>query len=145
VNSSSVAVGPPVSGAGFGVSFPLITAAGNYGVVANYGSSCATTMSGTANIAISPLPTIFSVTGGGGYCAGGTGVHVGLSSSTVGVNYQLMLGGTMIGSPVAGTSAALDFGLQTTAGAYTVVATNATTGCDYRLREQHEQQRHSAH
>ncbi len=73
---------------------------------------------------------VYSVIGGGNYCAGGGGVHVGLNSSTTGVNYQLMLGSGSVGSPVSGASGSpLDFGLETGAGTYTVVATNATTGC----------------
>jgi hypothetical protein len=74
-------------------------------------------------------PTAFSVTGGGAYCDGGPGVAVGLSGSQTGVNYQLKNGTTNVGSAVAGTGAAISFGNQTTAGTYTVEATNATTTC----------------
>ncbi len=52
-----------------------------------------------------------------------------LSSSSIGTNYQLMLASTPVGAPVAGTGVGISFGLQTTAGSYTVVATNGTTGC----------------
>ncbi len=82
----------------------------------------------TAVVTVNTLPTAFTVTGGGNYCAGGSGVIVGLSGSTAGVTYQLNLGGTAIGGTVAGTGSALNFGIQTSAGAYTVVATNAA-GC----------------
>ncbi|MBL7783707.1 MAG: hypothetical protein JNM22_20900, partial [Saprospiraceae bacterium] len=74
-------------------------------------------------------PTAFAVTGGGAYCAGGTGVAIGLSGSQTGVTYQLKLGVTNVGAAVPGTGAALNFGNQTTAGTYTVVATNTTTTC----------------
>ena len=73
------------------------------------------------------LPTAFTVTGGGSYNAGGSGVAVGLSGSQTGVNYQLFIGASTTGSPVAGTGAAISFGNQTAAGTYTVVATNTTT------------------
>ncbi len=73
--------------------------------------------------------TAFTVTGGGAYCSGGSGVSVGLSGSQTGVDYQLKRNGGDEGSAVAGTGAALDFGLQTGAGAYTVVASNITTEC----------------
>ena len=86
-------------------------------------------MAGSATITINPLPTLYLVTGGGNYCSGGTGVHVGLSGSTIGVNYQLIVGGLPSGSPMPGTSVAIDFGAQTTAGSYSVLATNTTAGC----------------
>ena len=74
-------------------------------------------------------PATYAVTGGGAYCSGGSGVSVGLANSDAGVNYQLRLNGTDIGAPLAGTGAALDFGLQTTAGTYTVAGSNTTTAC----------------
>jgi hypothetical protein len=91
---------------------------------------------GSTNIyswAVNPLPTLFNVTGGGSYCAGGIGVNIGLSGSEVGVNYQLLLGGLNIGTPISGTGGALSFGLQTAAGTYTVVATNPSTGCSRQM------------
>jgi hypothetical protein len=72
---------------------------------------------------------VFNVTGGGAYCAGGSGVAVGLSGSQSGVDYQLLLGGSPSGAPVAGTGSAISFGDQTGAGTYTVTASNVTTGC----------------
>ncbi|MCX6913690.1 MAG: hypothetical protein NT167_11680, partial [Verrucomicrobia bacterium] len=77
-------------------------------------------------------PAAFAVTGGGAYCSGGSGVAVGLSGSETGVNYQLYRDGTTaVGSPVAGTGSALNFGNQTVAGTYTVkgTRTGCTTGC----------------
>ena len=128
--TGGVATGSPVSGIGGPISFGLHTTAGTYTVVAtNATSGCTIAMSGSVTITINPLPVVVSVTGGGGYCAGGAGVSVGLAASAIGVNYQLYLGGVPVGSPVAGIGAAISFGLQTTAGTYTVVATNATTGC----------------
>jgi hypothetical protein len=90
---------------------------------------CASLTTGnTTTINVNALPTAFTVTGGGAYCSGATGVAVGLSGSQTGVNYQLKIGGANAGS-AAGTGAAISFGTQTTAGTYTVVATNATTLC----------------
>jgi hypothetical protein len=74
-------------------------------------------------------PSLFSVTGGGGYCTGSAGVAVGLSNSEMGVTYQLKNGTNNVGSAVAGTGAAISFGNQTTTGTYTVVATRTTSGC----------------
>jgi autotransporter-associated beta strand protein len=73
--------------------------------------------------------TSFSVTGGGAYCSGGSGVSVGLSGSETGLDYQLKLNGTDVGSAVAGTGSALDFGLQTAGGVYSVQASNTTSAC----------------
>lgn len=73
--------------------------------------------------------TAFTVTGGGAYCSGDPGVSVGLSGSEADRDYQLRLNGTDVGAAVAGTGSALDFGLQTAAGTYTVVASNTLTAC----------------
>ncbi|MBX7219385.1 MAG: SBBP repeat-containing protein [Blastocatellia bacterium] len=79
---------------------------------------------------INALPGLFAVTGGGSYCSGGAGVALGLAGSQTGVTYQLLLNGvTLIGTPLAGTGAALTFGNQTLAGTYTVRAANVVTGC----------------
>jgi len=69
------------------------------------------------------------MTGGGGYCAGGSGREVGLDGSETGVSYQLYVGGsTPVGSPVAGTGSPISFGNQT-AGTYTAVGTADVGGC----------------
>ncbi len=78
----------------------------------------------TTLFTVNPLPIPFTVTGGGSYCSGGTGVPVGLSGSQIGVNYQLYCGASPVGLPVAGTGAAISFGLQTGPCVYTVVATS---------------------
>jgi len=85
-------------------------------------------MPGSATISILPSPYVFTVTGGGSYCAGGSGVTIGLSGTVTGTTYQLYRSGTLIGT-LAGTGAPLNFGLQTVAGTYTVVATITSTGC----------------
>lgn len=74
-------------------------------------------------------PTAYNVTGGGAYCAGGTGVAVGLANSETGVNYQLKLNGSNDGAAVAGTGSAISFGTKTAVGNYTVVATSAVGSC----------------
>ena len=48
------------------------------------------------------------VTGGGGYCPGGAGVHIFLNASVIGIKYQLYTGFTPVGLPINGTGAALD-------------------------------------
>lgn len=99
--------------------------------VTNPANGCFATASASATV--NPLPTTYPVTGGGTYYAVGNGVPVGLSGSQTGVNYQLLRGGTAQGSPVAGTGSAISFGNQTTAGTYTVLATNASTTCQQTM------------
>lgn len=108
------------------------TTPGAYTVIAVSGLSCVNNMLGVANVTINPLPAPYtvSVTDGGNYCAGGAGVHVLLSGSARGINYQLFEGTTAVGAPLGGIGSGLDLGIQKTAGNYTVVAKNATTGCE---------------
>ncbi|MCX6304682.1 MAG: T9SS type A sorting domain-containing protein [Bacteroidetes bacterium] len=68
-------------------------------------------------------PVAFSVTGGGTYCQGGTGLPVGLSNSTTGVTYILYKNSVAQVPTVAGTGAAISFGDQV-AGDYTIAGTN---------------------
>jgi hypothetical protein len=88
-------------------------------------TACATTTPVTVN----PLPATFAITGGGNYCAGGTGVAVGISGSQTGVSYKLYLGTAVVGSPIIGTGSSISFGLQTSAGTYTIVGENTTSLC----------------
>jgi hypothetical protein len=81
---------------------------------------CATTT--TLTITVNPNPTAFNMTGGGSYCAGGSGVPVGLAGSQSGVSYQLKRDGMDVGSSMSGTGSSLSFSNQTAAGTYTVVA-----------------------
>lgn len=83
---------------------------------------------GSLSVQANPGPNAYSMTGGGGYCAGGSGVSVGLSGSQSGVRYQLRRDGTNVGSALNGTGGALSFGSQTAPGTYTVVG-SFTTGC----------------
>ncbi len=99
--------------------------AGVSGITYSTGVGCSV----TAVVTVNPLPAAFTVSGGGGFCPGGAGLHIGLTGSTSGVSYQLYIGGVATGSPVTGTGSPLDFGLQTSPGSYTVIATNPVTGC----------------
>ncbi|HEX2934232.1 MAG TPA: hypothetical protein VHO72_02670, partial [Bacteroidales bacterium] len=83
----------------------------------------------TKPITVKPLPTIYSVTGGGSYCEGGAGIPIGLTNSTIGVNYELFLNNTTTGQIEPGTGAALNFGNKTLAGTYTVKAKTVATSC----------------
>ena len=85
-------------------------------------------LTGSAVVIVYPVPVAYHVAGGGPYCAGGTGVAVGLTNSQVGVNYHLKCDGNTT-KMVSGTGLPISFGLQTNAGIYTVVATNVSTAC----------------
>lgn len=102
-----------VTGMGFGTSIISYTLP----------SGCAA----TKTVTVHPLPAVHTITGGGSYCFGGTGVHVGLDNSDIGVSYLLYT--DTASTTASGTGVALDFGLITAAGVYSVIATDATTGC----------------
>ena len=129
--NSGVSTGlPVVSGTGIPIDFGIMSTAGTYTVVAtNTVTACASNMAGSTVVSVNPLPTAYTVTGGGGYCIGSTGVHIGLSPSDIGISYQLYRGSVPVGTALGGSGSAIDFGLLTTAGTYTVFATNTTTGC----------------
>lgn len=127
---SGVPSGIPLAGTGAALSFGMQTAAATYTVQAtNATTGCNAAMVGSVSVTIAPLPTAFAVTGGGTYCSGGTGMPVGLSSSAPGFNYRLYNGTTPVGSAIPGTGSSINFGLQTTAGTYTVLGIGSTSGC----------------
>ncbi len=126
--------GPAIPGTNVALNFGLHAATGTYTIIAtNTATGCTNTMTGSAVIGINPLPAAYSLYGGGSYCAGGTGVHIFLSGSTMGDNYQLMMGTTKIGGMMTATGTVLDFGAQTASGTYTAVATDALTGCSSNM------------
>jgi len=100
-----------------------------YARVYSDGGLCESTVVLAVDITITNPPAVFTVTGGGLVCAGSNGTPVGLNGSVAGVSYQLQLDGSDMGAPLAGTGSALDFGLQTSAGVYTVVANTDGTSC----------------
>ncbi len=87
----------------------------------------------TATVTINALPVTYTVSGGGAYCAGATGVTVGLNGSETGISYQLLRNAVAVGTAIAGNGSAISFGIQTVAGTYTVAATNTTTGCNSNM------------
>jgi hypothetical protein len=103
------------------------TVATTYTVTATDANGFTTTSMTT--VSVNQFPAVDTVIGSNSYCAGGTGVHIGLNTSDTGVNYQLYYLGLPLGSPVAGTDTTLDFGAQTADGIYSVIATGAHTGC----------------
>jgi len=131
--NGSTPAGGVVAGTGSGITFGPQTAAGSYSVRAtDPGSGCINRVPGAANVSINNLPADIAVSGGGAYCPGspGVGINVGLTMSYTGIIYQLYGPGMVaIGSPIAGTGAAMAFAPVITAGTYSVMAVNATTAC----------------
>ncbi|MCD4680777.1 MAG: gliding motility-associated C-terminal domain-containing protein, partial [Bacteroidales bacterium] len=126
---NNIDFGLPVVGTGAAFSFGNQTAAGTYTVIATTPLGCVDTMNASVDIIINPLPTQFTVTGGGTYCAGGIGVDVGVDSTEVGIDYQLLINGVNTGAALVGIDAPISFGNQTAGGTYTVIATNPITSC----------------
>jgi len=71
----------------------------------------------------------FNVTGGGSYCAGGSGVTISLDGSESGMNYYLMDGLGNDVTSLAGTGTILDFNNITAADTYTIEARDAGNTC----------------
>ena len=87
----------------------------------------------TKVVTVNSLPVAFTVTGGGNYCSGGLGLHIGLSGSEAGISYSLHHGTTVVGAPIAGTGVPIDFGLFTAPGPFTVVGNGTVTGCSRNM------------
>lgn len=108
----------------------LVTGVASGSVFISYTVSLAC---GTADtfvlINVDATPNVYTVTGGGTFCAGGSGVDVSLSGSEPGISYQLYVGSTPAGGAISGTGSPISFGFKTAPGTYKVVATNTTTGC----------------
>jgi hypothetical protein len=136
-NGQTSALSSATTGGTWSSSNPTIASVGTTGTVTGLtpGATMVTYALSTgckrnSMVTVNALPTAYAVSGGGNYCEGGAGVHIGLDGSNSGTNYQLYTGTTAVGSPAAGISGLpLDFGLITSAGTYSVVAHNASTGC----------------
>ena len=116
-------LGNVISGTGHALVWDNMTA-GTYNVVAAYMASpyCSIVMNDSVIITESLSPEVFNLTGGGSYCAGGTGLSVMLSGSQSGVSFQLKKDSIDVGNVISGTGYTLVWN-NMTAGTYTVVAT----------------------
>ncbi len=80
----------------------------------------------SASLTVSDIPNVFSITGGGPYCVGASGVQIGLSNSQAGVEYEVFLGGVTTNIKITPGGGAFNFaGFFTAAGTYTVKGKNA--------------------
>ncbi len=126
-------IGSSVSGTGSALSLGTHTTTGTYSVVGTLFTGCTTNMTGTAVVSVNPAPAAQTLTGGGSYCVGGSGVAIGLSGSESSVLYQLYNGASTTGTAVSGTGSAISFGSQTATGTYTVVGTHSVTSCSANM------------
>ena len=78
----------------------------------------------TTTTSFLPTPQLFDVIGGGGYCAGQTGIAIGLSGSQANINYELFLDGATTGVSKSGSGGSINFGIFQALGTYTVSASN---------------------
>jgi len=85
----------------------------------------------TTNLVVNAIPVINNVSGGGNYCAGGTGADINLDGSETFTTYRLY-NSTSLAGTFTGTGAPLFFGSYTAAGTYSVIATTAT-GCSRNM------------
>ncbi|MHA6249020.1 Ig-like domain-containing protein [Pontibacter sp. CAU 1760] len=135
-NGSPVNVGTALAGNGSALTFSN-QPAGTYSVVpVSANGAC-----GKFNDVVvteTPLPTLFTVSGGGRYCAGGAGVPVLVSGSQPGITYRLMNGTTEIAAVTRTTAEAFSFSNVMAPGTYTVIASTtanqpATAACTQQM------------
>ena len=122
--NGSTNIGSPVTGTGSAISFGVQSLAGSYTVVATNGFSCSSVMN--AGVVLNPLPTAFNIVPSGVHCQG---TAIGTDGSEVGINYILLLNGSISIDTLAGTGAALSFGPQATSGNYTVSSYSLAASC----------------
>jgi hypothetical protein len=112
------------------VNFQPQSAAGTYTADAYNTTGCRANMTGSAVINITAGPTPLTVTGGGSRCSDDNGLPIGLSGNgEAGVRYRLLLNGIAVDSVLLSVPGIVNFTPQTTAGTYTVNATNIAAAC----------------
>jgi gliding motility-associated-like protein len=132
--NNSITVGIVISGTGSSLSFGYLTDEGTYTATAIDGSTgCTNQMNGSALVIANPLPNNYAITGGGEHCFGSIGSPIGLSNSQANVNYELYNNDVSTGIVMDGTGNALDFGLFTDEGIYTIIGTNPSTTCSKQM------------
>ncbi|MCQ2336942.1 MAG: hypothetical protein MJ010_07170, partial [Paludibacteraceae bacterium] len=84
----------------------------------------------TFKVTVNPLPTEYTIDGGGTYCSNTDGKEITLSGSENGVDYTLYKDGVATSVVKSGSGSALSFENQKDAGEYTILAKNTTTKCE---------------
>ncbi len=120
------------NGNGTAVFRPSALAVGTYNITYSYTNVSGCFDSETKDVEILPLPTAYTMTGGGSRCELDAGLPVSLSNSVTGTNYKLYRDGLAVvpdNIQPGSTGNPVSFGNQTIAGVYTAVATVVATGC----------------
>lgn len=103
-----------------------------YTATVTAGNGCTSSVS--VALAVSQLPAISLVTGGGSFCTGSEpGVPINLSTSQLGTGYQLLNNSVNYGIPLSGTGGTVTFNDVNILGTYSVVATNNLSGCTSQM------------
>jgi hypothetical protein len=107
-----------------------------YTITYTYTNSSGCSDSETKTVEILPLPTKYSVTGGGNRCELDAGLPIGLANSEDDIDYILYRNGNPVipENKVSGsTGNPRSFGNISNAGTYTVLAENTLTGCTNQM------------
>jgi PKD repeat protein len=119
-----------VSGTGSPLDFGILNVSGLYTAKGtNSTTTCSAMMSSSAQVSIVSNPLVYNIQGGGLYCAGTSGIEVGLEGSQQDCDYELYYDGVATGIIVQGTGFPINFGDQTDTGDYTAIAVNTEYGC----------------
>jgi gliding motility-associated-like protein len=76
----------------------------------------------TQSVSVDPVPTTFTVSGGGQFCAGESGANISLSNSQIGITYELFRSATATAIVIDGTGQPVNFPPVNIPGTYTVKA-----------------------
>jgi gliding motility-associated-like protein len=131
-----IPTGNPLLGTGTSLSFGNQKKAGIYSVQASISSngSCNTAMTGSAIISINPIPSPFTITGGGRFCMGDVGLEIGTNGSNLNTNYILYRDNQPISDSLPGTGTAISFGKQLIEGSYRIISFD-NNGCQLIVQD----------
>jgi hypothetical protein len=126
---NGIPAGLALNGTGSQISFGSISSNGTYSVVASNQNGCTLAMSGTIQIQQSALPVVYTLLGGGAFCANEATAGLYLSGSEANVAYQLKRDNSEIVQTLSGTGQPLAFTNPSISGNYHVEAFMMASNC----------------
>jgi hypothetical protein len=110
-------------------------AAGTYQYRVSVTTNCGSAGPNSFTLTVNPLPDDKTVSAQNSTVCVGSGTNIIVQNSQSGVNYQLRIGTSNVGSPVAGTGGNINLptGNLTSNTTFNVLATNTSTGCSLQL------------